>query len=204
MRTHIESLLKQRRQHVVATLNDINRLRKGSASFSLMLFVIAIGMGFVPLLLIQQFFGLIDALIGAKAIRTMTSEVQTILVWTSVLSVLWLATVIFWRKLSGLAKRLVNHFSFGFALVLAFLLAFNASPLLISFIVFLMLLAELFQSKPLSIALVVLSGFLTLPVLGSLIDASIYNRASISEALSMMVFTALFVVLAGYGLLSKE
>ena len=204
MRTHIQLLVSEKKRSLNALFNDANRLRKGSISFSLLLVLVAVGVGVIPLLFAGHFIDLIDALIGAKAIRAMTSEVQSGLMWLFVLGVIWIASVAFWKKLSGLAKRLVTLFGFGMAMILALVFALPASPLLMIFISLLLLVALFLPTRSFVIAIVVLSGLLTLPVLGSLVDAAIYNRASVSEALSMMVFTVLFVVLAGYGLLVRE
>ena len=130
MRTHIQLLVSEKKRSLNALFNDANRLRKGSISFSLLLVLVAVGVGVIPLLFAGHFIDLIDALIGAKAIRAMTSEVQSGLMWLFVLGVIWIASVAFWKKLSGLAKRLVTLFGFGMAMILALVFALPASHLL--------------------------------------------------------------------------
>lgn len=178
----------------VAVYRDMERIRRMNPAFAGMIVLGGVCVGVAGVTFVVGIAGFADALVGARSIRAMTSEVQRALV----LELIALAGLIGWvsfaTMLTGLSRELLLRIAFATGVVMAYIHLVARSPLFATIVLFAIGIVAAIPKRAVRVALVLVVSVLFVPVALSFIDSAIFNRLSISEA--MTAFSALSILIA--------
>ena len=173
---------------------DIERIKRMNPAFAGVIVLGGVCLGVAGVAFVTGLAGFADALVGARSIRAMTSEVQGALV----IELIALAGLIGWASftvmLTGLSRELLLRIALASGVVTAYVQLVAHSPLFATFVLLAIGVVAAIPKRAVRVALTLVVSVLFVPVALSFIDSAIFNRLSISEA--MTAFSALSILIA--------
>ncbi len=196
MKSIIIQLARERQREAELFVKDLFRLRAGGKR--VLFAVLASGAMFAVSLAnaVKNGFLLIDPLIGARAVRAMTSEVESLLLWQLVLALVVTVLYVFVARLTGLARRVTLAIFWGTLTALSALFVLPLAPTVTMMLVVLFIFAGFVRSATVTVAVGAIATSIVLLTQLSFVDAMIFNRMSLSEGFIAMTFSLVFIASA--------